>query len=1103
MSSTTEGGTWLPIPCDRIQEWAQTGRPAAGKEELQKELQSKYINDYVNFCNFFDKNGVIIKSKAAIDIMKRTCDNNCSKIPRGYPSANFWTKFPERRAPDKVNDADAADAARGRAIFDDLPRAKQPDVCVYAGELYEDQLGAGRSRGDWVASSGIGGGQKANCCAGLCGCGATALLPGTKDNKASQPKLTSVKALKNPQMWKDPWTGDEAAGDSSGSHGLINILCTNCGEIGLHGGRNDAPGRKQFAVDFRKAMYGDSAESSTEADGSDGACFIQDNKQLDRTGAGRCSDQCGTVAPLNSGCGAGGLFVDVDGSAPLVGKLDGLNEDPDNPHSATMQCAQKLYPSEMYHNPKKYEKNNVDKKAKGYEVGESTGMLLQKFFAGGYPGGLDSMLLVVWGDLWIKDLMRWRPDCYESCPADDSPGDGAGDGGNYWRGWGESVDFDNMPNGDYGWFKRAGTRGWAGGNGSYKFTDNNAASESWLDCAGDGKSSRICQRNKGLHIKYGTDLFETITDTIMYIAPLAGLIAKQFRPDNTSQVMISLYSIIGAILQYAPSGNEYDQIMRPRFYGCPPQSNEARWAYNGCCSGAIFQFPSYNSNFGLCTEQFGGTETYRTQFEKQKKVKKSGWFNTWDKSKARPGPWSLVQFDPYKNMYTKNIFANKNIYIQTSVGPPSEWPGRDGKIKIIPSTRHNCDKVPLWVDCSTDYCLLANATSGGVGPTYSNSLKPTKDIGGDTEGGKRSCAKNCDEGTDESSETHGPPTTDFGIAKITLRKGNNTNINGYDTRYLSTIDAFNTYLGEAGGMCRWNSANNEAISLLGRVGVSALPGLTYDEGKKCGSRGGKIVGTDQYSLSQPQDNDDMCTPLNSKYRACPKIGMHTTDVGRPPPHNSIYGGCWENLCKKCPDWKEIGDFDDDYNSNGCPIFPGNCDNSSEYFSKKSASPNVRWRPTAKTARASGLLSSPAAPGILSKPNYDLICNIDEIQSSSEESGVNYGCPSDSKSPRHFDTCLQGMCGLGGQSDDVTSQFYYKNGVFLCDEAGRVEIPNFDGTPLEGLTPKDLKSSCVYGMPGDDSSEKLIPKVFASPSGHAVINEAMGRIELDENVLLPP
>ena len=55
-----------------------------------------------------------------------------------------------------------------------------------------------------------------------------------------------------------------------------------------------------------------------------------------------------------------------------------------------------------------------------------------------------------------------------------------------------------------------------------------------------------------------------------------------------------------------------------------------------------------------------------------------------------------------------NIFTDKNIYIQTTVGPSSEWPGKDGKIKIIPSTRHNCDKVPLWVDCSTDYCLLAN-----------------------------------------------------------------------------------------------------------------------------------------------------------------------------------------------------------------------------------------------------------------------------------------------------------------------------------------------------------------------------------------------------------
>ena len=150
----------------------------------------------------------------------------------------------------------------------------------------------------------------------------------------------------------------------------------------------------------------------------------------------------------------------------------------------------------------------------------------------------------------------------------------------------------------------------------------------WLDCGGDGESSRICQRNKGLFIKYGTGLFDTIIDTLKYLAPLAvvPVIAKQFRPDNTSQVMASLYSIIGAILQYAPSGNEYDQILRPRFYGCPPQSNEARWAYNGCCSGAIFQFPSYNSNFGLCTEQFGGTKTYRTQFEEQK-GSKSGWFN--------------------------------------------------------------------------------------------------------------------------------------------------------------------------------------------------------------------------------------------------------------------------------------------------------------------------------------------------------------------------------------------------------------------------------------------------------------------------------------------
>ena len=68
----------------------------------------------------------------------------------------------------------------------------------------------------------------------------------------------------------------------------------------------------------------------------------------------------------------------------------------------------------------------------------------------------------------------------------------------------------------------------------------------------------------------------------------------------------------------------------------------------------------------------------------------------------------------------------------------------------------------------------------------------------------------------------------------------------------------------------------------------------------------------------------MCTPLNPLL-SCMSKNWNAYKLENASPKISIYGGCWENLCKKCPIWKEIGDFDDDYNGDGCPLFPGKCD----------------------------------------------------------------------------------------------------------------------------------------------------------------------------------
>tara|TARA_B100000686_G_C16803560_1_gene988106 strand:- start:3934 stop:8727 length:4794 start_codon:yes stop_codon:yes gene_type:complete len=1051
--------------------------------DAQKYVGSKYIDDYVEFCNYFDDNGVIKQEEAVPYIIRKTCASNCQKIPPGFPNMDYWVAKNRTVSVGNIDMHMGEKWAEAREL--NMENNAQPDVCgKNPGPEGNNDAGGTFLPKEW------------QCCAGKCGCGAKALIPGTKDNIDAQPYLfprtpdgKSTNDGKNPKNWFDVWAVEKQ--NVVGSHGIANIQCKECGQISLHGGKNDKAGRLRFAKAFEAAMSNDKAENSETWDGDDYACFIEGNNQKGN------SDRCGSAGEYKAN---------------------------------SEECEQVLYPC--------YTKDRVvEPKQKCGPVTldsgkeDSKGYIKQKYFAGGYPGGINNMLLVVWGDLWVKDLIRWRPDCYVSCVSDDEDkelDERTGHAKIGWPGWGH-VDYGvpsgiaTLPNGEYGWFKREG-------NGSAYERDEVEHSERWYDCGGAGKTSRFCQRNKGIYQRYGISLYDRVIDSAAMIAPMMGLmtfnpyaavggaiaggltalIGPAFRPDTASQIVQSIYTIMGVTAQFSPSGNEYDQIFRPRFYGCPPQSNEARWGYNGCCSGSIFQFPTYNSNFGLCTEQFGGINTYKTEYEKNEKKKKSGWFNEW--VEGSDGAWKLTEINPYTDMYSKNIYFNENIYIQTTVGPSWQWPSRDGGFKIIPSTRHNCDKVPLWVDCSTDYCLYANEGE----ESENESLLPEK--GGKSGGQRRSCQKNCDFYADESAQTHGPGNI--------FERGNDTNLNGYDTRFLSTIDAFNTYLGEGGGMCRWNSANDAAITSQGRVGYETLPGLRTGEeldeqgslcreklpkeviidenritGIMCGDHacycGEKIPGggrfacdgggggeCDQckYMLEQPQDNNHTCTPLHPEYRACPKKGVNNVRDGQ-----GIwqYGGCWKDLCQGCPDWFEIGDESFDKDGAGATGQSWWKDHTTEPPRK----PPIVGAPAASPH--SGNLKNALEQEIekdLQIKYENLVCDPEDRKRPSSVEELSKCGTKYTKSPRLFNTCQQGVCGLGGQSDDTQSKFYYKQGIDFCEDAGRVAIPNFTGTPLEGLTPIDLRSSCVYGMPASTDSEKLTPRVKLNQEGQPVLDK---------------